>query len=65
MAIEHDEAPRGEARNPDPDAQRAVDAVLRGDRDAFRFLVERESSSLVRACQRVLGDPHDAEDVAQ
>lgn len=65
MAIEHDEAPRGEARNPDPDAQRAVDAVLRGDRDAFRFLVERESSSLVRACQRVLGDLHDAEDVAQ
>jgi len=39
--------------------------VLRGDRDAFRFLVERESAGLVRACQRVLGDPHEAEDVAQ
>ena len=65
MAIEHDEAPRGEARDHDPEAKRAVDAVLRGDRDAFRFLVERESASLVRACQRVLGDPHDAEDVAQ
>ena len=39
--------------------------MLRGDREAFRFLVERESAGLVRACQRVLGDPHEAEDVAQ
>ena len=42
-----------------------VDAVLRGDRDAFRVLVERESSSVVRACHRVLGDVSDAEDAAQ
>jgi len=39
--------------------------VLAGDRDAFRFLVERESASVVRACHRVLGDLHDAEDAAQ
>jgi RNA polymerase sigma-70 factor (ECF subfamily) len=39
--------------------------VLRGDRDAFRVLVERESTSVVRACLRVLGDLHDAEDAAQ
>ena len=39
--------------------------MLDGDRDAFRFLVERESPALVRACQRVLGDMHEAEDVAQ
>ena len=39
--------------------------MLNGDRDAFRFLVERESAALVRACQRVLGDIHEAEDVAQ
>jgi RNA polymerase sigma-70 factor (ECF subfamily) len=42
-----------------------VDAVLRGDRDVFRVLVERESTSVVRACLRVLGDLHDAEDAAQ
>jgi len=49
----------------DLDARRAVDAVLAGDRDAFRFLVERESASVVRSCHRVLGDLHDAEDAAQ
>jgi RNA polymerase sigma-70 factor (ECF subfamily) len=27
--------------------------------------VDRESLALIRACQRVLGDPHEAEDVAQ
>jgi RNA polymerase sigma-70 factor, ECF subfamily len=40
-------------------------AVLDGDRDAFRILVERQSSAVVRACLRVLGDRHEAEDVAQ
>ncbi len=43
----------------------AVDAVLRGDREAFRILVERESTAVIRACHRVLGDVHDAEDAAQ
>ena len=42
-----------------------VRAVLDGNRDAFRILVERESASVVRACYRVLGDLHEAEDVAQ
>jgi RNA polymerase sigma-70 factor (ECF subfamily) len=42
-----------------------VRAVLDGDRDAFRILVDRESASVVRACYRVLGDLHEAEDVAQ
>ena len=42
-----------------------MDAVLAGDRDAFRHLVDRESSSVVRASHRILGDLHEAEDVAQ
>jgi RNA polymerase sigma-70 factor, ECF subfamily len=42
-----------------------VDAVLAGDRDAFRHLVEREGASVVRACHRILGDLHEAEDAAQ
>lgn len=42
-----------------------VQAVLDGDRDAFRLLVEREQGAVFRACLRVLGRPHDAEDVAQ
>jgi RNA polymerase sigma-70 factor, ECF subfamily len=42
-----------------------VDAVLAGDRDAFRHLVEREGPAVVSACARVLGDRAEAEDVAQ
>src|SRR3954454_18450309 len=54
---------------PGPDGQHderaIVDAVLAGDREAFRLLVERESASVVRAAHRILGDLHEAEDVAQ
>jgi RNA polymerase sigma-70 factor (ECF subfamily) len=42
-----------------------VARVLDGERDAFRELVERESRTVVRACYRVLGDLHEAEDAAQ
>ncbi len=42
-----------------------VAAVLAGDRDAFRRLVERESTTVVRVCHRILGDAAEAEDVAQ
>ena len=42
-----------------------VAAILDGDRDAYRLLVDRESRALVRACLRVLGDLQEAEDVAQ
>ena len=42
-----------------------VRAVLAGDREAFRVLVDREAPAVVRACYRVLGDMHEAEDVAQ
>ncbi|MEO8208484.1 MAG: sigma-70 family RNA polymerase sigma factor [Chloroflexota bacterium] len=42
-----------------------VAAVLEGDRDAFRILVDREAPAVVRACHRILGDFGEAEDVAQ
>lgn len=42
-----------------------VDAIRRGDRDAFADLVEREGPAVYRACLRILGRPHDAEDVTQ
>ena len=47
------------------DAPALVRRVLAGDREAFRFLVEREGASVIRACERVLGDRHEAEDAAQ
>lgn len=47
------------------DERAIVAAVLAGDRDAFRRLVERESAGVVRACHRILGDQAEAEDAAQ
>jgi RNA polymerase sigma-70 factor, ECF subfamily len=47
------------------DDRAIVDAVLAGDREAYRHLVERESAAVVRACHRILGDLHEAEDAAQ
>jgi RNA polymerase sigma-70 factor (ECF subfamily) len=49
----------------DPQELASVRAVLAGDRDAYRLLVERESEPVIRACTRILGDQHEAEDVAQ
>jgi RNA polymerase sigma-70 factor (ECF subfamily) len=40
-------------------------AVLDGDRDAFRVLVDRELPGVVRTAQRILADRDEAEDVAQ
>jgi len=47
------------------DDRALVDAVLAGDRQAFGHLVERETRSVYRVCLRILGRPHDAEDVTQ
>ncbi len=47
------------------DDRSIVEAVLAGDQDAFRALVEREGPSIVAACARVLGDHSEAEDIAQ
>jgi len=42
-----------------------VRAVLAGDAEAFRILVDRELPGVVRTADRILGDRHEAEDVAQ
>ena len=47
------------------DDRATVAAVLAGDRDAFRRLVDREGPAVVSACYRILGDIHEAEDAAQ
>ena len=47
------------------DDRTIVEAVLAGDRDAFRVLVDREGPAVVAACARILGDRAEAEDVAQ
>jgi RNA polymerase sigma-70 factor (ECF subfamily) len=47
------------------DDRTIVDAVLAGDRNAYRILVDREGPAVVSACARILGDRSEAEDVAQ
>jgi len=47
------------------DDRALVDAVRAGDRDAFGTFVELETRAVYRARLRILGRPHDAEDVTQ
>ncbi len=47
------------------DDRTIVEAVLAGDRNAYRVLVDREGPAVVAACARILGDRAEAEDVAQ
>lgn len=63
--VQPDQAAGSPSVETDEEARRVVAAVLEGDRDAFRLLVERESASVVRVCYRVLGDLHGAEDASQ
>ena len=42
-----------------------VDAILAGDSELFRGLVERESPSVTAICRRIVGDPTEAQDIAQ
>jgi RNA polymerase sigma-70 factor (ECF subfamily) len=43
----------------------AVERTLAGDRQAFRVLVERHSTSVFRLAYRMTGNQHDAEEVVQ
>lgn len=47
------------------DDRALIDAVRAGDRRAFGILVDQETTVIYRACLRILGRPHDAEDVTQ
>ena len=47
------------------DEAAVVAAVLGGEREAFRLIVERELPAVVRTCARILSDASEAEDVAQ
>src|SRR5687767_3044257 len=47
------------------DERAIVAAVLAGDREAFRRLVERQSAALLPACHRLPRDRSDGEDAAQ
>jgi RNA polymerase sigma-70 factor, ECF subfamily len=42
-----------------------VDAVMGGNTEAFRELVEREGATVLTVCRRILADPTEAEDAAQ
>ena len=43
----------------------AVERTLRGERDAYRVLVERHSRNVFRMAYRMTGNRHDAEEVVQ
>lgn len=47
------------------DDRAVVDAVLGGDREAFRVIVEQTQGPVYRACLRILGVVAEAEDAAQ
>jgi RNA polymerase sigma-70 factor (ECF subfamily) len=69
MMAEPPEPPPGATRpivieQPHSDRQ-LVDAVIAGDPLAFRVLIDRESAAVIATCRRVVGDPAEAEDVAQ
>lgn len=42
-----------------------VDKVRRGDTDAYEVLIRRHRDRIYRIALRMLGNPHDAEDIAQ
>ena len=49
----------------EPTDRDLVDAVIAGDDEAFRMLVDREQANVIAICRRVLRDGAEAEDVAQ
>ena len=50
---------------PSASDRQLVDAVLLGNSEAFRVLIERVSPSVIGVSRRIVGDPDEAQDVAQ
>lgn len=69
MATQPESVPRGQARSIViehlQEDRQLVDAVIAGDHEAFRALIDRESQSVIAICHRMLGDPVEAQDAAQ
>ena len=47
------------------DDRALIDAVRGGDASAFGLLVERETAGIYRACLRIVGSSHEAEELTQ
>lgn len=58
-------APAPRARGLRDDDRAAIEACLRGEREAFDRLVERYQRDVYRICYRYVNDHHDASDMAQ
>lgn len=50
---------------PSSEDRQLVDAVIAGDQEAFRTLIDRESQAVISVCHRIVRDPIEAQDVAQ
>jgi RNA polymerase sigma-70 factor (ECF subfamily) len=51
--------------NDDPQERRAIDAIKRGDRNAYDYLVGKYTKRVVSIAWNIIRNPHDAEDLAQ
>lgn len=60
-----DDSGSGAMTQLEPTDRALVDAVISGDDEAYRVLVDREKENVIGLCRRVLRDPMEAEDVAQ
>jgi RNA polymerase sigma-70 factor (ECF subfamily) len=69
MAKQRESVPGGQPRSivieRQQEDRQLVDAVIAGDHEAFRALIDRESQLVIAVCHRMLGDPVEAQDVAQ
>src|SRR5207244_8293045 len=51
--------------NDDPQERRAIDAIKRGHRSAYDYLVAKYTKRVVSIAWNIVRNPHDAEDLAQ